>query len=134
MSSNNETNAANMKEYNLDITNEDNVGTAMIIQSDLTVLEIDFNISLTVQVNRKFHGVAGTHEWKIYQPVDKEGVISLNVGDYVVVLGITKDKVHIQDPNYDKDTHTLDKIKTFKLNPEHFYVPHANLHASPESV
>ena len=106
----------------------------MIIQSDFTVLEIDFNVSLTVQENRKFHGVAGTHEWKIYKSVDKEGVLSLNVGDYVVVLGIVKDRVHIQDPNYNKDTHTLDKIKTFLLNPEHFYVPDVNLHASPESI
>jgi hypothetical protein len=128
-------NNAIMKEYCLDTRNKiDKVGTAMVIQSDLSMLEFDFNISLTVKQNRKFHGVTGTHEWKIYKSVEKVGVISLAVGDYVVVLGIERDRVHIQDPNYDKDTHLSDKIKSFVLNPDNFYVPDVNLHASPESI
>ena len=58
---------------------------------------------MTVKRNRKFQGVAGTHEWKIFKPVEKVGVLSLDVGDYVIVLGIERYKVHIQDPNYNKE-------------------------------
>ena len=78
--------------------------------------------------------MAGTHEWKIYKSVEKVGVLSLDVGDHVIVLGIERDKVNIQDPNNSKDTPKLDKIKTFELNPEHFCNPEVNLHASPESI
>ena len=76
-----------MKEYDLDINTVDKVGTAMVVQSDLSVIEIEFNLSMTVKINRKFQGVARTHEWKIFKPVEKVGVLSLDVGDYVIVLG-----------------------------------------------
>ena len=123
-----------MKEYDLDINTVDKVGTAMVVQSDLSVIEIEFNLSMTVKINRKFQGVAGTHEWKIYKSVEKVVVLSLDVGDYIIVLGIERDRVHIQDPNYSTDTHKSDKIRTFVLNPEHFCIPRVNLHASPESI
>ena len=43
-----------MKEYDLDTNTIDKIGTAMVTQSDLSVIEIEFNLSMTVKRNRKF--------------------------------------------------------------------------------
>jgi hypothetical protein len=47
-------NTATLNEYNLDINTTDKVGSAMIMQPDLTVTEIGFNISLTVKL-KSYH-------------------------------------------------------------------------------
>ena len=121
-----------MNEYDLDIGNNCKIGTASIKQQDNTQIEIEFNIMKTALLNRKFSGETGTHEWKITKPVEKENTFKLKEGDYVVVVGIYKDRIQIVDPNHDMTTKSLKKIKTYQLNIDSFIVD--DLLLTPESL
>ena len=92
-------NTASMNEYVLDCNTCSHLGHAMIRQIDGTIIEIEFDIDLTARDNRKFCGEVGTHEWVIYKPIEKPGEFSISVKESVIVLGIHRSKVHIQDPN-----------------------------------
>lgn len=123
---------ASMNEYSLDCQLTNSIGNAIVKKKDSTVIEFEFNVDETSKVNRKFVGVTGTHEWKIFSSLQKVGAFTITEGDYVVVLGIKRDKVHIQDPTHSVNSCTTEMIKTFLLPTEHFFP--SDMHLTPESL
>ena len=119
-------------EYNLDCVWCNTIGHAIVKQSDSTIIEMEFNVEETVKVIRKFVGDAGTHQWKLYKSVAKVGAFDVKEGDYVVVLGIRRDKVIMEDPNHSIFSSKSEGIKTYLIPPEHFFPQ--DMHLSPESL
>lgn len=64
--------------------------------------------------------------------MEKENAFRLKEGDYVVVVGIHKGKIHILNPNHDIIAKSSDRIKTCKLCLDSFIVD--DLLLTPESV
>ena len=74
-------------------------GLASIRKVDSNEVEVDFDMNATLLNPRVFKGVCGTHRWKAYQKMIVPGKVNINIGDYVVVKGVTdKGKIHIIDP------------------------------------
>ena len=119
-------------EYNLDCLRCSTIGRATVKQSDSTTIEIEFNVEETVKVNRRFVGDAGTHQWQLFQSVTKDGAFEINEEDYVVVLGILRDKVIMEVPNHVPSTSESKKIKTYLISSEYFFPQ--DMHLSPESL
>ena len=126
-----EHNVVIMEEYNLDCVWSDTIGHAIVKQADSTVIELEFNVESTVKVMRKFAGEAGTHQWKIFKPFQKEGAYDLKEGDHVVVLGTMKDRVIMEDPSHSITLPKSVRIRTHLIPREHFFAQ--DMHSTPES-
>ena len=87
---------------------------------------------MTVRENRRFCGEIGTHEWVIYKPIEKPGEFSIHVKESVIVLGIHRNKVHIQDPNQIGIAGRIAKSQTFLIPFENFICDDITL--TPESL
>lgn len=125
-------NTASMNEYNLDCQFSNAIGNAIVKRSDSTVIEFEFNVVDTSKLSRRFVGVSGTHEWKIFKSFEKLGAFSVVEGDYVVVLGIRGDTIHIQDPTYSGSSSNSEKIRTFLIPTDNFFP--SDMHLTPESL
>ena len=125
-------NTASMNEYALDCKTCSHLGHAVIRQFDGTLIDIEFDIALTVRENRRFCGEIGTHEWVIYKPIEKPGEFSIHVKESVIVLGIHRNKVHIQDPNQIGIAGRIAKSQTFLIPVENFICDDITL--TPESL
>ena len=82
------------------------------------------NLYSASEQNRKFACEAGTHQWRLFKSIEKEGVFSINRGDHVVVLVIRMDKVIIEDPNHSIYSSKIEGIKKHLIPVDHFPVPY----------
>lgn len=74
-------------------------GIAKITMKDNTLMDLEFDIDATIEHPRVLKGNNGTHRWMAFKELVVPEKLSILVGDYVVVLGITnKRKSHIEDP------------------------------------
>jgi hypothetical protein len=124
-------NDAAMNEYELDTSDMNACGYAMLHHAGRTAVGVDFNLDETIRVNRTFRAKAGTHKWRVFREIDILGKLKVDEGDYVVVLGVKNLKIIVEDPIHLCELKT--KIRTFLVDPAYFYTADL-LHLSPEST
>ena len=87
--------SAIMNEYVIDMSTANECGYALITEIDNSSHSITFNLHATMKDNRSFNGKVGSHQWKVFKEMNIRGKLHVSEGNYVVVLGIRNNKIHV---------------------------------------
>jgi hypothetical protein len=123
--------SAVMNEYVIDMSNANECGYALITEIDNSSHGITFNLHATMKDDRSFNGKVGSHQWKVFKEMNIIGKLHVVEGNYVVVLGIRNEKIHVEDPSHPPES--ISKIRTFLVDPVYFLFADLT-HLSPEST
>ena len=121
-------------EYTISNNSSDRTGYTIVKKSDNSELELEIDMTTTLLNPRIFKGACGTHRWKAYQDFNVPDKLYIQIGDSVVVKGITeKFKIHIIDPKYFTNEIVNMPMNTFTVKAD-IFTSVAVLALSPESL
>jgi hypothetical protein len=127
----NEINNQSVREYTVQNDSTPRLGFAVILKTDNSNMELEFDMNLTISQPRQLKGSRGTHRWKVFQDLFVLDKIDIKIGDYVVVIGISnKGKIHVVDPS----CHTSSlHMKEYTISSD-IFASMCTIQQSPESL